>query len=194
MMSTANMKQVFIRVKDKLNENYKYSKSLGFSIGIVYMTLSGCKDIDSLEQVYFQQVSERISGEWIWVIGSAVTDDNEVVSFYSGMINDCSRIENLFFDQHLKITPLPGKMEFSVVMENLCGEATLTSLWHLEGTGPLDQIVNLTEKDELGRVNSISLILHEVGHMVAERYGTFENTSPQVKRINIYFYQPQEDE
>lgn len=163
-----------------------------FILTVFLLGTLGCdKEIDETEKIKFQDTSSKISGEWMWLIGSAVTDNNEIISYYSGEANDCNRVENLFFFQYIKITPNIVKLEFDVLKEDLCGAGTIESIWKLKNADNGDGKISLTEKTADKPDNSIDLIFQindNLTTLVVEQTGEFENTSPKTKKLGIYFY------
>jgi len=150
-------------------------------------TFSCDKEADETTKIKFQDTSSKISGEWKWIIGSAITETNETISYYSGEENDCSRVENLFFFKYIKITPNIDKLEFEVIKEDLCSDKSVESIWTLNDVDNGDGKISLT--DNLN--NSIDLIFKiddDMIILVVEQTGEFPDTSPKTNKLGIYFY------
>jgi len=172
--------------------NLKTIFILVFQISILF----GCDDDrDEAKKQEFSEVSTKISGQWMWLLGSAITESNEIISYYSGEINDCNRVENLFFSSYIEVIPDLDNLEFKVSREDLCGSSPIATTWKVNTIDNGDGKINLTEYTSNQTINSFDLIYRietdQQITLVVEQTSDFAGVNPKPRILGIYFYKIQ---
>lgn len=154
--------------------------------------LAACQDEqEEFKKREFAQVSPRITGKWGWLFGGIITENGQSINFASGDLNDCGRVDNLFFAASLTILPNEEELQFEISSEDLCTSETRTSIWKLVSIDS-DGRFRLTEQTATNEVNQIILFYSayppDDEYLSMEQTGDFINVNPKPRFLSIFFH------